>query len=214
MVAALLDLQRRSNTCPHAATRPLCWPPARALVSLPARFRPHHLIMSRHSLWGLLRKPHMSKQWGELQRGCLMNERPLVSDIEAVRAALRDFADAFRKLDFERFTCCFGQDEVSSAYFPFPDRPLLHQGWNAQEHAWRDVFEAERRRAKDGRILLKIDSLAIQILGDVAIVTFLVNSELPTIVHRRTVIMARQSGTWRIVHLHASNVDPPDEGTA
>ena len=44
--------------------------------------------------------------------------------------------------------------------------------------------------------------------GDLAVASFEVGSE---VVHsRRTLVLRRRGGTWRIVHLHASNLRTPE----
>ncbi len=52
--------------------------------------------------------------------------------------------------------------------------------------------------------LIPLD-LLVQATADMAVCTF--HLESPHVLCRRTVVMARRDGTWKIIHIHASNVD-------
>ena len=55
---------------------------------------------------------------------------------------------------------------------------------------------------------LQPSNLKIQIAGDVAIVTFHLDDR-PGFVNRRTVILRKFTESWKIIHLHASEVSIP-----
>jgi hypothetical protein len=46
--------------------------------------------------------------------------------------------------------------------------------------------------------------LRVQTLGDVALITFQTTN--PNVTSRRTFVLRRDGGRWRIVHLHGSNI--------
>jgi hypothetical protein len=50
--------------------------------------------------------------------------------------------------------------------------------------------------------------LHLQIAGDIAIVTFHLD-DLPGFLNRRTIVLQKQTSTWKIIHLHASEVAIP-----
>jgi hypothetical protein len=53
-------------------------------------------------------------------------------------------------------------------------------------------------------VRLEPRDLAIELFGDAALATF--HLENGPSLSRRTFVLARRDGVWRIVHLHASNV--------
>ena len=126
---------------------------------------------------------------------------------EEVNKAFKKFINAFEQLDFERFTECFVQNDDVTIIFPGPSMRLINRGWPSVRQAWQEVFQHESAISVDGKLKLDISNLGIQIFGYTAIVTFLVNSSPPEIVHRRTIILIRENNDWLIVHLHGSNYD-------
>jgi ketosteroid isomerase-like protein len=128
---------------------------------------------------------------------------------EAVMQALRRFLTAYEYLDFAGLTRCFVQDEEVSIIFPGSTRLVIYRGWPSVLAAWQAVFHDEKMKSENSsRIKLVPGDLSVQIFGDTAIATFLVNSSPPDIVHRRTIVFVRREDRWLIVHLHGSNIDP------
>jgi hypothetical protein len=126
---------------------------------------------------------------------------------EELTRAVEEFLDAFECLDFERFAAGFIQNNDVSMIFPDQATRLIYRGWFSVEHAWKEIFQSERLNSQNGKIKLEVSDLGIQRYGNSAIVTFLVNSSPPAIVHRRTIIFVRGNGRWLIAHLHGSNYD-------
>ena len=131
---------------------------------------------------------------------------PVPAGAEAdVRAALAVFLAAFENLDWDRFRQCFADD--ASVFFPAPSPPTRADGRAGVEQAFTDVFAQIRRAAPSGPPFQRLaaQDLQVEMLGaEAAVATFhLRNAER---LARRTVVLRRRSGTWRIVHLHASNV--------
>lgn len=113
---------------------------------------------------------------------------------------------AFNARDFDAFRATFADDITV-----FFDRPL------PPERAGRDAVEAVFRRGfayshpPAGTPqpplpppLVPLD-LHLQLYGDIAVISFLVRT--PGELARRTVVVRRQSGGWRVVHIHASSAD-------
>lgn len=124
-----------------------------------------------------------------------------------VRAAAADFIAAFVALDWERFRSHFAED--ATAFFPpSANIPGRVDGKEAIEKVFRGVFENARKQ-RPGPPYLAIEPLEMQIqmLGDVAIVTFHLKD--PGIFGRRSVVFRKFGKKWLIVHLHASGVAVP-----
>jgi ketosteroid isomerase-like protein len=122
----------------------------------------------------------------------------------AVQKTAEQFIEAFINLDWERFRRFFAKD--ATAFFPpsaqFPRRA---NGKAEIEQVFRAVFEAARKRKSSPPYLnIEPKEMKVQILGDVAIVTF--HLEDPDMFGRRTIIFQRQGRQWLIVHLHSSGV--------
>jgi uncharacterized protein (TIGR02246 family) len=126
-------------------------------------------------------------------------------DDAPVRAALQRFLKAFEDLDGETFRASFADD--ATAFFPVPGWPDRSDGRAAIEERFRQVFAETRAAAPSGPPFHRLEphQLAIEMLGpDAAVTTFHLRNDERTV--RRTVVFKKVDGTWRIAHLHASNV--------
>lgn len=114
------------------------------------------------------------------------------------QAMLAEFLDAFSRLDLDRMMNYFAPE----ATLFFPSEPHRLQGIDAIRH--RFAGTVDRVRA-EGRSRLNLDprDQAVQLLGDVAVLTFHLPAPLRG---RRTFVLQRAGDTWQIVHLHASNL--------
>jgi ketosteroid isomerase-like protein len=126
-----------------------------------------------------------------------------------IRAAIDTFLHAFEALDWPAFRSCFA--EGATVFHPAPPHVLRTDSPASFERAWAEVFERIRRNS--GRTAppyhtLTPKDLRIQLLvPTVALVTFhLPNGE---VTGRRTMVLEKLGGGWKIVHLHASNVSTP-----
>jgi ketosteroid isomerase-like protein len=52
-------------------------------------------------------------------------------------------------------------------------------------------------------------NLEVQMFGDIAIATFNLYDR-PGTINRRTLVLRKESGGWKIVHLHASEITRPN----
>ena len=129
------------------------------------------------------------------------------AEIEA-RQTLSNFIQAFDNLDWEKFRNTFAED--ATVFYPreFPHRA---NGRAEIEANFRHVFQQIRGQAtKPPYMDIQPRELHIQMLGDVAIATFHLDDR-PGVLNRRTVVLSRTTGGWKIVHLHASEVRLPGQ---
>lgn len=131
-------------------------------------------------------------------------------DSLAVGNALHEFLTAFEDLDWNRFRSSFSDD--ACVFFPSAATPEEFCGRKAVELRFEKEFDTIRHDSGGGPPFMHLhpDSLKIEVFsGSAALVTFELHNALRTA--RRTVVFRKESGAWRIVHLHASNVPWPDE---
>lgn len=114
--------------------------------------------------------------------------------------AVAQFTAAFNRLSVEELRPLLADD--ATAYLPMPQFGARIDGRENILAALAPLFEAERARA--GSMNLVAKGLAIQRAGNAAVATFDVGTE--AVFSRRTLVLERRGGGWRIVHLHASNV--------
>ncbi len=127
------------------------------------------------------------------------------SSLEDIRTARSRFIEAFNDLDWECFRACFAED----ATVFHPDNPETErleriEGRAAIEHSFKPVFDAASRVSPRQQIEPK--RVHVQFLSSAAIVTFEFDRHHGSL-GRRTLVLEERSGTWKIVHLHASNVN-------
>lgn len=123
-----------------------------------------------------------------------------------IAGLLSGFINSFNNLDFEKFRAYFADDATVIHPAIFPRRI---EGRTEIERAWQVVFENIRResgrRTPPYMRLLPLET-KIQIYCDMAIVTFQLDRG-GTSLGRRTIVLHKTGRAWKIVHLHASNID-------
>jgi ketosteroid isomerase-like protein len=123
-----------------------------------------------------------------------------------VRKTLAEFIQAFDNLNWDKFRSFFSAD--ATVFFPrqFPSRA---QGRAEIEAGFRQVFEQIRAgKSLPPYMDIQPRSLLVQVSGDVAIATFHLDDRAGFL-NRRTIVLSRKSGSWKIIHLHASEVQLP-----
>lgn len=122
---------------------------------------------------------------------------------DEVRQTLTKFLTAFDNLDWEAFRNVFADD--ATVYFP-SQRATRATGRAEVEATFRQVFE-RIRATKNAPPYLSLEpvDLDVQFFGDAAVATFHLY-DLPDATGRRTVVLEKRAGEWKIVHLHASNI--------
>lgn len=127
-------------------------------------------------------------------------------DQSAVEEFVSAFISAFNNLDWEKFRHCFADDATVFHPAIFPHRL---DGRDNYEPAWRRVFGEIRSSSGKSQppfMDLKPENLKVQMLGSVAVVTFHLDRGRGS-VGRRTLVLHKTSGGWKIIHLHASNAE-------
>lgn len=92
--------------------------------------------------------------------------------------------------------------EDATVFFPMNDRPLRANGREEIASAFAGLFGMPGYQK--GRGMPKPEELRVQRIGDAALVTFQTTN--PNVTSRRTFVLRREGGRWRIVHLHGSNI--------
>jgi ketosteroid isomerase-like protein len=126
----------------------------------------------------------------------------------SVERTLHDFLTAFSNLDWDSFRAYF--DDEATVFFPRGDHPMRSMGRDQIERVFLREFEETRAGASGPPYLdLRAQNLLIQEMGDIAVVSF--HLVLPGALRRRTFVLRKRAGEWKILHLHASNM--PDATT-
>ena len=130
--------------------------------------------------------------------------REISIDEDEIQAFVSQFLSAFENLDMPAFSACFSDE--ATVFFPSPEPPFRVIGRSAVQRQFEHVFAGIRKSAASGPPYHRLDphDVLIQALDlKTAIVSFhLINAERTA---RRTLVLVKSQGNWRILHLHASN---------
>ena len=127
--------------------------------------------------------------------------------VAEIQTALSSFIKAFNTLDWEQFRSCF----TENATVFHPDNPETRdlgrlEGTDQIEQSFGLVFDAARRQASGPPYLhIEPKNVRVQLLLNAAVVTFEFDRAQASL-GRRTVVLEKRSGDWKIVHFHASNL--------
>ena len=120
-------------------------------------------------------------------------------DIERV---VTEFLTAFGNRDFARFVPFFSED-ATMFFPPSAAAPTGRvRGRNEIEQTFRTIFAKYPPRAPGSVGPIRPLDLLVEEFGAVAVVTFHLGGE--TARQRRTLVLRRLGGDWKIVHLHGS----------
>lgn len=126
------------------------------------------------------------------------------ADTTGVARMLGDFVVAFNDLDMPRFATFWARE--TSAIMPFPHLPRRIDGRDAVLAAFGTYFDAVKRE-RTGPPYLRIvpEQLDVRPLAPgSALATFHLRAAGGAQLGRRTLVLVREDGAWRIAHLHAS----------
>lgn len=118
------------------------------------------------------------------------------SSVDSPVSAVEAFIAALAKGD-PHIARLFTDD--ATVFFPMNDRALRANGREEIAAAFASLFGPNYRGG-----LPKPQDLRVQEFGGGALVTF--QNVNPNVTSRRTFVLRREEGRWRIVHLHGSNI--------
>ena len=136
---------------------------------------------------------------------CVLPQAMAKDDKDAeVRAALAKFVRAFDNLDWETFRASFADNATVFHPRQFARRA---EGRAGVEETFKQVFgRIKGDKTTPPYMDLQPKDLQIQFAGDeVAFATFHLDDH-PGFLNRRTIVLQKISGTWKIIHIHASEV--------
>lgn len=126
-------------------------------------------------------------------------ERQSTQEIERV---VTQFLTAFSNRDVVGFVPFFSED-ATMFFPPSAAAPTGRvRGRNEIAQTFAAIFEKYPPREPGSGTPIRPLDLLVEELGDVAVVTFHLGSE--TARQRRTLVLRRIGGEWKIVHLHGS----------
>lgn len=115
-----------------------------------------------------------------------------------VEPSFEDFIAAFNERDLARFAGAYEED--ATIFFDLADPGARVSGRAAIAEVFRPFFEGR------SSFMLRPTDIVVQRHGDVAVVTFHLRSEQA--LARRTIVWRHAGDRWRVMHLHASSVEP------
>ena len=115
-----------------------------------------------------------------------------------VRETLDGFFRAVESRDLDRITPYFEED--AQMFSPLGTYPARLDGRAAIMEQFKAISEALRQMPTPIRIDPR--EMVVREFGDIALVTF--HLKLPGPLHRRSFILRKRDGRWRIAHIHAS----------
>jgi uncharacterized protein (TIGR02246 family) len=115
-----------------------------------------------------------------------------------VRETLDGFFRAVESRDLDRITPYFEED--AQMFSPLGTYPARLDGHAAIMEQFKAISEALKQMPTP--IRLDAQELVVREFGDIALVTF--HLKLPGPLHRRSFILRKRDGRWRIAHIHAS----------
>jgi len=130
-----------------------------------------------------------------------------VDDSLMVVQTIQRFVRAFNDLDWADFRTFFTDN--ATVFQPLPWSPLRNNGRAELERIFSGLFDTVRAHASGPPYLhIQPKDARIQMLGNVAVVTFHLGADSVPRVGRRTLVLQKQqNGSWQIVHLHASTAE-------
>ena len=118
-------------------------------------------------------------------------------------ATLNQFLEAVMSQKHERIMAFFNED--AQMFSPMGTFPSRLDGRAAIGKQFAAILEAVK--AQPGALKLEPHDIDVRELGaDAALITF--HLKMPGPLHRRSFVMTRGTGGWRIAHIHASIASP------
>jgi ketosteroid isomerase-like protein len=125
---------------------------------------------------------------------------------EDIRDALARFIAAFENLDWAKFRPCFSNH--ATIFHPAPPNIKRIDSREEFDKAWLEVFERIKRNSgRTSPPFMKLEPADVRIERlslDVSLVTFHLFDG--NITSRRTLVFQNENSSWKIAHIHASNI--------
>ena len=115
-----------------------------------------------------------------------------------IRETLDGFFRAVESRDLDRIAPYFEED--AQMFSPLGTYPARLDGRAAIMEQFKAISEALKQMPTPIRI--DPQEMVVREFGDIALVTF--HLKLPGPLHRRSFILHKRDGRWRIAHIHAS----------
>jgi ketosteroid isomerase-like protein/quercetin dioxygenase-like cupin family protein len=124
-------------------------------------------------------------------------------DSIAVMKSVTDFVAAFNNFNWTAFRESFADD--ATMFHPFWNQAKRLQGRQEIETAWLTVFPEFADINNTRKLQISPKDINLQFYRHTAIVTFHLGDGVNAL-SRRTLVMEKKKQSWKIVHLHASNL--------
>ena len=124
-------------------------------------------------------------------------------DSIAVMKSVTDFVTAFNNFNWTIFRESFADD--ATMFHPFWNQAKRIQGRQEIETAWLNIFPEFTDTSNRRKLQISPKDINLQFYQHTAIVTFHLGDGI-NVISRRTLIMEKKKRSWKIVHLHASNL--------
>lgn len=124
-------------------------------------------------------------------------------DSIAVMKSVGNFVVAFNNFNWTAFRESFTDD--ATIFYPYWDQAKRIQGRQEIEKAWLNIFPEFVDIKNTRKLQISPKDIYLQLYQQNAIVTFHLGDGLNSL-SRRTLLMIKEKGSWKIAHLHASSV--------
>ena len=124
-------------------------------------------------------------------------------DSIAVIKSVNNFVTAFNNFNWTAFRESFTDD--ATIFYPYWNQVSRIQGKQEIEKAWLTIFPEFVDTKNSRKLQISPKNIKLQLYQQTAIVTFHLGDGVNTL-SRRTLIMVKKKQSWKIAHLHASNL--------
>ena len=124
-------------------------------------------------------------------------------DSIAVIKSVNNFVTAFNNFNWAAFRESFTDD--ATIFYPFWNQARRIQGRQEIETAWLTIFPEFGDTNNTRKLQISPKDIDIQLYRQTAIVTFHLGDGVKML-SRRTLVIIKEKGNWKIAHLHASSV--------
>lgn len=124
-------------------------------------------------------------------------------DSIAVMKSVNNFVTAFNHFNWDSFRESFTDD--ATIFYPYWNQARRIQGRQEIEKAWLNIFPEFVDINNSRKLHISPKDIYLQLYPKNAIVTFHLGDGLNSL-SRRTLLMIKEKGSWKIAHLHASSI--------